>query len=128
MRERLAQFIAALSGTLVLLAVLAFGVLQNRPSSEDQNPPDPAAIAAGMALYEAQGCALCHTIAGEGDGAYPLDGVGTRLNDAQVRHFIAPTPDIQSKFPGPMFEMKQAYHSLTDAELGALAAYVRSLR
>jgi mono/diheme cytochrome c family protein len=127
MRERMARIIAALSGLLIVLAVLAFGAVQNKPGAQSDAPPDPAAVAAGATLYEAQGCNLCHTIAGEGGGDYPLDGVGKRLSEEQIRRFIAPSPDMQSRFPGPMFEMKQAYHSLTPDEMSALAAFVRSL-
>src|SRR5690606_1998233 len=33
-------------------------------------------IARGRAVYEKQNCATCHSIAGEGNPRYPLDGVG----------------------------------------------------
>jgi mono/diheme cytochrome c family protein len=128
MRERLARALAALSTALILLAVLGFAAYQNRPDGTDAATPDPAAVAAGRAVYDAQGCALCHAIAGEGDRSYPLDGIGRRMNHEQLRQHIAPPESMRAKFPDAVFEMKQSYQSLPAAEMEHLVAYLRSLR
>ena len=128
MREQLAKALAVLTGLLIMMAVLAFGAFQNRPERDAYTPPEPETIAAGRAVYEAQGCALCHAIAGEGDPQYPLDGIGARLDEPRIRARIAPRVGMESQFPGAVFEMKQVYHELPAAELDALVAFLRSLR
>lgn len=128
MREQLAKALAILTGLLIMLAVLGFGTFQNRPESGEQTPPDPEAIAAGRVVYEAQGCAICHAIADEGDTQYPLDGVGTRLDAQRLRTRIAPDAGMESQFSGAVFDMKQVYHEIPPAEMDALVAYLRNLR
>lgn len=128
MREHMARVLALLSSALILLAVLAFGAFQNKPDGEDNAPADPERVAAGKVVYEANGCSMCHAIAGEGDPQYPLDGVGARLSAQQLQQNIAPTPDMQSKFAEVVFEMKQGYHDLSEADMTDLVLYLRSLR
>lgn len=128
MRERLARALAALSTALILLAVLGFAAFQNRPEPTEAAPADPAAVAAGREVYEAQGCGLCHAIAGAGDPAYPLDGIGRRMHREQLRQHIAPPERMRAKFPDAVFEMKQAYHALPETEMNQLLAYLGSLR
>ncbi len=128
MREHMARLLALLSAALILLAVLAFGAIQNKSDAEADAPLDPERITAGKSVYEMNGCSMCHAIAGEGDPQYPLDGVGARLGPQQLRQNIAPTPDMQSKFAEIVFEMKQGYHDLSEADMSDLVAYLRSLR
>jgi len=127
MREQLAKALAALTGILIVLAVLGFGAVQNRPEPA-HTPPDAQTIAAGKSVYEAQGCALCHAIAGEGDPQHPLDSIGARMNAAQLRAHIAPTADMAPRFPEVVFEMKQTYHTMPGNEMDALVGYLQSLR
>lgn len=128
MREHMARVLALLSSALILLAVLTFGAVQNKSAVEADEPLDPERVAAGKIVYETNGCAICHAIAGEGDPQYPLDGVGARLSAQQLQQNIAPTPDMQSKFAEVVFEMKQGYHDLSEADMTDLVLYLRSLR
>lgn len=128
MREQLARALAVLTGLLILLAVVGFGAFQNRPESGGAPPPDAGAIASGKAVYEAQGCALCHAIAGEGEPQYPLDGIGSRLDAPQLRVRIAPDAGMKAAFPEAVFDMKQVYHEIPAADMDALVSYLRSLR
>jgi len=128
MREQLAKALTALTGVLIVVAALAFGAIQNRPDAARLAPVDAERLAAGKAVYEAQGCALCHAIAGEGDPAYPLDGIGARMNEAQLRAHIAPAADLAAGFPEVVFEMKQAYHTMSPEDMGALVDYLRNLK
>lgn len=140
MREILAKWLTALIGMLVVLAALGFAALQNYVRSggddgalivSDAGPLeeiDPAAVAAGIIVYEEQACGLCHSVAGRGDTRYPLDGVGARLSAEEIRKFVAPPAELRRAFPGEVFSIKQQYHDLPDAEMVALVHYLRSLR
>ena len=41
--------------------------------------------AKGQQVYAAQKCSVCHSIAGKGGKASPLDGVGAKLSAAEIR-------------------------------------------
>jgi ubiquinol-cytochrome c reductase cytochrome b subunit len=93
-----------------------------RPATD--TPLDPALIAKGKALYEANGCAGCHKIAGQGGAVGPpLDGTGKRQPDLhwQVDHL---------KNPGSLVKgsTMPAYGQLSEADLRALANYLLSLK
>ena len=44
--------------------------------------------AKGQAVYAAQKCSVCHSIAGAGGKSSPLDGVGAKLSADDVRQWI----------------------------------------
>lgn len=87
-------------------------------------PLDPALVAAGKTVYDDNGCASCHKIAGEGESVGPaLDGTGARHPDLdwQIRHMKDPASEVKgSTMP--------AYDTLSEADLKALATYLLSLR
>lgn len=128
MREKLARALALFSGVLIVLATLGFGAIQNFIYTTGSATASPEDIAAGKALYEAQGCALCHSIAGEGDPEHALDGIGARLNAAQLRLRVAPTEEMKTQFPAAVYEMKQTYRELPEDDLNRLIDYLQSLR
>ncbi len=128
MREHLARIVAALSAVLILLVVLAFGWIQNRRADLAQSPAAPERVLVGRQVYESQGCGICHTIAGEGDSQYPLDGIGARMTPEQLRLNIAPSDDMKPGFPEAVFEIKLGYRALPQQEMDALIDYLRSLR
>jgi mono/diheme cytochrome c family protein len=78
----------------------------------------------GAAVYAAQKCATCHSIAGKG-GKFALDGanakVGT-LSAADIAEWIT-SPAAAAKKP-PM----RAYPKLAKEDLDALVAYMQSLK
>ena len=39
-------------------------------------------------MYDAQKCSMCHAVAGKGNKNAPLDGVGAKLSDAQIKEWI----------------------------------------
>lgn len=126
MRERLAVLVALFSGGLILLAVFAFGALQNRADGGTRASLDPAQVAAGNVVFESAGCALCHST-GQNKDENPLGGIGARLNATQLRQHIAPGDAMKARFPEAVFEAKQAYHDLAAADMDALIAYLESL-
>ena len=83
----------------------------------------------GEAVYTAQKCSLCHTIAGKGGKANPLDGVGATLSADDIRQWITHPTDAAAKAKSTKKPpMPAKYGSLPAADLGALVAYMASLK
>lgn len=77
----------------------------------------------GLAVYEEQGCAACHTIAGEGSPAGPdLTKVARKRDANWLKEFVADPTTIN-----PDSEMPP-YDYLTPEELEALVAYLQTLK
>ncbi|MGD9905509.1 MAG: cytochrome c [Vicinamibacterales bacterium] len=87
---------------------------------------DQALIDKGKAVYEAQRCALCHAIGGRGNAKGPLDGVGTRLSEADIRKWIVSPKEMKS--PTNRKPDMRAYPNLPAGDLDALVAYMLSLK
>ena len=56
-----------------------------------------AKATAGKAVFAAQKCSMCHAVAGQGNKMNPLDGVGAKLNDAQIKEWIVAPVDAAKK-------------------------------
>jgi mono/diheme cytochrome c family protein len=89
---------------------------------------DAALIKKGQEVYNAQKCAVCHSIGGKGSKANPLDGVGAKLSADDIRAWItdpaAMTKKTNSQKKPPM--PKNA--KLTAADVDALVAYMQSVK
>jgi mono/diheme cytochrome c family protein len=93
--------------------------------------PDPAKVAAGQKVYAAQKCSTCHAIKGVGNKTHPLDGVGAKLSEADMRKWFTNTAEMEAKLPKkPTMSMATFMKSkkLSDADLDALTAYMMSLK
>ena len=53
--------------------------------------------AAGEKVYTAQKCSVCHSIAGKGSKANPLDGVGAKLSAADTKEWIVNPTEMTAK-------------------------------
>ena len=80
-----------------------------------------AAADQGRAVFAAQKCSLCHSIAGNG-GEEALDGVGTRLKPDDIRKRIRTPKDVKAGS-----EMK-AYPNLPEKDLSNLIVYLQTLK
>jgi mono/diheme cytochrome c family protein len=92
---------------------------------------DAAKIAAGQKVYTAEKCATCHQIAGKGNKTSPLDGVGTKLSEADIKGWLTNTAAMEAKLPKkPAMSMAgfMKTHKLKDADVDALTAYLMSLK
>jgi mono/diheme cytochrome c family protein len=145
LREKWARNIALLTGVLVLLLALMFAVLQNPAGkkivpangvtdlSATSTPPSDLAmqkqtvIAAGRAVFEAQGCMRCHAVADEGSQRNPLDGVGERRTAEEIRQWILAPAELQDQISDWAFQAKQAYRELPAEDIDALVIYLQSL-
>jgi mono/diheme cytochrome c family protein len=89
---------------------------------------DAALIKKGQDVYDAQKCAVCHSVAGKGSKTNPLDGVGAKLSSDDIHAWItdpvAMAKKTNSKKKPPM--PKNA--KLTPADVAALVAYMQSLK
>jgi mono/diheme cytochrome c family protein len=87
-------------------------------AAQDQ---DRATLDRGREVYKQQRCQTCHSIDGVGNRRYPLDGVGARLTEEQIRKWIVAPREMDPKV------RKRAYDKLPKQDLDALVAYMRSL-
>jgi mono/diheme cytochrome c family protein len=94
--------------------------------------PKPAAAQdtkKGEAVYTAQKCQMCHSIAGKGGKASALDGVGTKLSAEDIRKWIThPTEMSKQTKSTKKPAMPNKYSKLPAADLDALVAYMQSLK
>lgn len=134
-RKESSRLLVAVTGGLVfglaaVFAAVGEGPRETRaaaPPASDTVPPretplDSARVARGRVLFREVGCTGCHSAEGEGSRRIPLDGVGGRLSPDTLRAWIVEPESVQ---PGVR---KPAYDDLPPDEVGALVAYMRSLR
>ncbi len=103
------------------MAAVVIGVLLS-------SVPTFAADTPGQAVYTAAKCSACHSIAGQGNKKGPLDGVGTKLNAAEIREWITRAPDMMVKTKALRKPAMKAYPNLSKVELDALVAFLQTLK
>ena len=81
----------------------------------------------GKAVYTAQKCSVCHSIAGAGNKKGPLDGVGAKLSADDMRAWITSAPEMAAKAKADRKPPMKAY-ALAKDDLDALVAYLQSLK
>ena len=89
---------------------------------------DAAQIERGKELYGSQGCKLCHSVEGKGNPKGALDGVGSKLDDKQIRAWLVTPKEMAAKAKAERKPPMKAYDKLPAADLDALVAYVSSLK
>ena len=90
---------------------------------------DEAKVKRGQEVYAAQKCQMCHQIAGKGNKANPLDGVGGKLSADDIRQWITHPTEMTAKAKSTKKPpMPNKYASLPAADLDALVAYLHSLK
>ena len=137
MREKLARRLALLTALLTLGLAWLFADLQNprtaiAASSSATSPtstsapgkaPSGATASQGAEIFAQSGCTRCHSVAGQGSRRSPLDGVGSRLSQAEIRRWITP-----NKAETDQFVARHADLPLSEAQRDALTAYLMGLR
>lgn len=83
---------------------------------------DAAKVARGKEVYQELRCQTCHAVAGTGNRRSPLDGVGTKLTEEQLRKWIVAPREMNPNV------RKRAYDTLATDKLEALVAYLQSLK
>ena len=85
--------------------------------------------AKGQQVYAAQKCSVCHLVAGKGNKANPLDGVGAKLSAADIRAWIVDPVAMTAKTGSAKKPpMPKKWATLPAAELDGLVAYMQSLK
>ena len=90
---------------------------------------DAEQVKKGEGVYAAQKCSVCHSIAGKGNKANPLDGVGAKLSAEDIKAWITHPTEAAAKAKSTKKPpMPAKYGSLPAADLDALVAYMQSLK
>jgi mono/diheme cytochrome c family protein len=89
---------------------------------------DEAKIKRGMEVYAEQKCSLCHSIADKGNKKGPLDGVGSKLSEADIKEWIVNPKGMTEKTKATRKPPMKAYPNLPAADLEALVEYLDSLK
>ena len=97
---------------ITLALVLAVGIAYSAQGAADH----------GKQVYTAQKCQMCHSIAGTGNKAHPLDGVGGKLSAEDAKKWIK-TPKAMKADT----KMK-AYPALSEKDTDDLVAYLMTLK
>ena len=107
----------------VALVLASWSVAPVSASSQDD------AVKKGQAVYAAQKCSMCHQIAGKGNKASPLDGVGAKLSAAEIREWVVNPVEMAKKAKSTKKPaMANKYSKLPAADIDALVAYMQSLK
>lgn len=138
MRERLARVILILTFAVVVGLSALFATRHNQPTSRPINPrglaesseptPTVAQIAQGRSVFEQQKCSTCHSIAGAGNGRYPLDGVAEALTGEELRRWTTGTGVAATELSAGVKRRKQRFQSLAEDDMAALVAYLSTLK
>ena len=87
------------------------------------------AVKKGEAVYTAQKCSICHSIAGKGNKTNPLDGIGKKLSADEIRQWITHPTEAAAKAKSTKKPpMPDKYGKLPAADIDALVAYMQSLK
>jgi mono/diheme cytochrome c family protein len=84
--------------------------------------------ATGEEVYAAQKCAVCHSVGDKGNKKYPLDGVGSRLNETDIREWLLNPDTQQANKPGRPLMRMPSYRNVPPEDIDALVAYLKSLK
>jgi cytochrome c2 len=84
---------------------------------------DDSKIAKGKGVYELRKCKMCHSIGGEGNKKTPLDGVGSKFDEATLRKWVISPKEMKPEVKKPDFSK-----TITGEDLDALVAYLASLK
>lgn len=136
-RETAAAVTATNTGILIFLAAVLFAMV-NHPGLRTVGAPEPPwvllapegeapesvdpALERGWAVYQAERCSSCHSIAGQGSPRYPLDGVGDRLSAETLRYWVV---DPQQADPTVR---KRSFDHLPDDAVDDVVTLLQSFR
>lgn len=138
MRERMAELVAGLSLAVVLCLAFLFARFQNPPigATATDSPEESAQTLAipellderGFEVFEQEGCAGCHSIAGVGNPRYPLDGIGARRAPDSIRSWILGTGGAQDSLPDAVLRQKIRYREWAPEAVDSLTRFLSGLR
>ena len=89
---------------------------------------DAALVKNGEEVYNAQKCAVCHSVGGKGSKANPLDGVGAKLSSGDIHAWITDPVVMTKKTNSQKKPPMPKNAKLTPADVDALVAYMQTLK
>ena len=117
MRIRSILGAAAAAGLIMGLALPAFA--QGEKKQVDQ----------GKQLFDAQKCSICHSVNGKGNPKGPLDDVGSKLSEDQLRSWLTEPSQMATKMNATRKPAMPSYASkLSKDQVDALADYLETLK
>ena len=81
----------------------------------------------GEKVFAAQKCSLCHSIAGKGNAKGPLDEVGSKLSDGDIRMWITDAKGMTEKTKATRKPAMKTY-ALSKEDVDALGAYLFAMK
>jgi mono/diheme cytochrome c family protein len=85
------------------------------------------AKANGEAVYTAQKCSVCHSVAGKGNVKGPLDGVGSKLTPEEIRAWITDTKAMTAKTKA-IRKPEMKVYTLEKDEVDALVTHLSAMK
>ena len=104
--------------TIAFIAVVAVGVAPAFAQGD---------AAKGAAVFAAQKCSMCHSVAGKGNAKGSLDAVGTKLSADDIRAWIVDATGQTAKTKAPRKPAMKNY-ALPKEDVDALVAYLSTLK
>jgi mono/diheme cytochrome c family protein len=89
---------------------------------------EKAQIERGMKVYAAQKCHVCHSIDGKGQRKGPLDDVGARLTEEELRLWLVDAIGMTKKTKSMRKPFMKNYGHLPNEDIEALVAYMKTLK
>lgn len=108
---------------LTTLCVLVPWIVSAQAVAVAQTPAER-----GQAVYTAQKCGVCHSVAGVGNKRGALDGVGTKLPADVIRQWITSPVEMTAKAKAERKPVMKAYPNLPKDDVDALVAYLSTLK
>lgn len=145
MREMIARATCVFALVLVVALSFAFAVRHNpvafappavaradAPVAGESVVPDGMPprenIALGLLVYGHNGCATCHSVSGEGNPRYPLDGCGDRWAADELRAWVIGTGVATETLSEGVRRRKARYQQQPAEDLDSLVAYLATLK
>lgn len=128
-RQSRARWLAGITAVVVVVISAVFAMARNPAGTVPPaatSPTSEVRLAAGRAAFERLNCMNCHSVAGKGNPANPLDGVGARLDAQGLRDWTLGQGSAAEKLSAGVKGRKTA--AADDPELPALLDYLASLR
>lgn len=93
---------------------------------------DDALVEQGIALYDKYSCDKCHRIGRRGARKGPLDGVGSKLTEEEIRNWFVNPAEMEAQMEEPPTGSNSMANTLdrrplAEEEVDALTAYMLTL-
>lgn len=105
-------------------AVIAFVCAGLVGTAAAQDPK----VERGRKLYEANRCSMCHSIGGKGNPKGPLDDVGSRLSEEEIRQWLVNPKEMAGKTKATRKPPMPSYAKLSKEDIDALVAFQMTLK